>query len=241
MAVARGPRPLRGTRQARGRHDAAAVPQGVRRGPRRPPVPPVMARSRLRAAREFFSLVSQTDPNQYGKAYGLTSFFPILPGHTDALEAHLHALEPEESPLGRLPQLHMSRLHVIRGLVYQGPPQIPETLDNDYLIFTVSIDGDDRRLPARLREPCSARTRTRSSPTPSASPARATPARSRAGRSSTSATTATSSPRGRSRPSPASTRRCASRRASASWSRAPPSCRDAELQAEFRALMAGGK
>jgi hypothetical protein len=36
----------------------------------------------------------------------------------------------------------MSRLHIIRGLVYQGPPQIPETLDSDYLIFTASVDGD---------------------------------------------------------------------------------------------------
>jgi hypothetical protein len=101
-----------------------------------------MARSKLQRAREFFSLVAQTDPNQYGKAYGLTSLFPIKPGHTDELEAHLNALVPDESPLGRLPQLHMSRLHIIRGLVYQGPPQVPETLDNDYLIFTVSIDGD---------------------------------------------------------------------------------------------------
>jgi hypothetical protein len=108
-----------------------------------------MARSKLRAAREFFSLVSQTDPNRYGKAYGLTALFPILPGQTDALEAHLNGLEPEESPLARLPQLHMSRLHVIRGLVYQGPPQIPETLDHHYLIFTVSIDGE---IDAFLRD-----------------------------------------------------------------------------------------
>jgi hypothetical protein len=101
-----------------------------------------MARSRLRAAREFFSLVGQMDPNKYGKAYGLTSLFPILPGHVDELEAHLNALDVNDSPLARLPKLHLSRLHVIRGLVYQGPPQVPETLDNDYLIFTVSIDGD---------------------------------------------------------------------------------------------------
>ena len=57
-----------------------------------------MARPRLKAAREFFSLVSQTDPNKYGKAYGLTSFFPILPGHTDELEAHLDGLDPEREP-----------------------------------------------------------------------------------------------------------------------------------------------
>ena len=172
--------------------------------------------------REFFSLVSQTDPNQYGKAYGLTSLFPILPGHTDALEAHLHALDPDESPLGRLPQLHMSRLHVIRGLVYQGPPQIPETLDNDYLIFTASIDGD---IDAFLRDFASLLgpdadaifSHTVGFPGTGDSGAFARWALS------TSATTATSSPRGRSRPCPASMRRCASRRASASWSRVPPS------------------
>jgi hypothetical protein len=101
-----------------------------------------MARSPLQVLRETFSLVTQTDPNQYGKAYGLTSLFPILPGHTDELETHLNGLDVDDSPLARLPQLHMSRLHVIRDLVYQGPPQIPETLDSDYLIFTASFDGD---------------------------------------------------------------------------------------------------
>jgi hypothetical protein len=101
-----------------------------------------MARPRLRALRETFSLVTQTDPNQYGKAYGLTTLLPIVAGHTDALEAHLDGLDVDDSPLARLPQLHMSRLHVIRDLVYQGKPQIPETLDHHYLIFTASIDGD---------------------------------------------------------------------------------------------------
>jgi hypothetical protein len=101
-----------------------------------------MARSRMQALRENLRLVTQIDPNVYGKAYGITSFFPILPGHTDELDAHLSGLDVNNSPLARLPQLHMSRLHVIRDLVYQGPPQIRETLDKDYLIFTASIDGD---------------------------------------------------------------------------------------------------
>jgi hypothetical protein len=101
-----------------------------------------MARSKLRALRETFALVTQTDPNKYGKAYGLTSLFPILPGHEDELEAHLASLDPLDSPLGRLPALHFSRLHVIRDLVYQGPPQKRESLDSSYLIFTTSHDGE---------------------------------------------------------------------------------------------------
>jgi hypothetical protein len=31
---------------------------------------------------------------------------------------------------------------VIRDLVYQGPPQVPESLDQSYLIFTTSHDGE---------------------------------------------------------------------------------------------------
>jgi hypothetical protein len=92
--------------------------------------------------RDTLKLVTQLDPNKYGTAYGLTSLIPILPGHEDALEAHLASLDPLDSPLGRLSQLHFSRLHVIRDLVYQGPPQVPESLDQSYLIFTTSHDGE---------------------------------------------------------------------------------------------------
>jgi hypothetical protein len=106
-----------------------------------------MARSPLRVAREFLAIVSQTDPNAYGKAYGLTSLFPIVAGREDDLEAHLSSLDPLASPFGRLPQAHFTRLLVIRDLVYQGPPQILESLDKSYLIFTASFDGElDRYL-----------------------------------------------------------------------------------------------
>jgi hypothetical protein len=101
-----------------------------------------MARSPLRTVRETLALVTQTDPNKYGSAYGLTSLIPILPGHEDELERHLAGLDPLDSPLARLSQLHFSRLHVIRDLVYQGPPQVPESLDQSYLIFTTSHDGE---------------------------------------------------------------------------------------------------
>ncbi len=101
-----------------------------------------MARSPLRTLRETLALVTQTDPNKYGTAYGLTSMIPIVAGQEDALEAHLKSLDPLDSPLKRLSQLHFSRLNVIRDLVYQGPPQVPESLDSAYLIFTTSHDGE---------------------------------------------------------------------------------------------------
>jgi hypothetical protein len=108
-----------------------------------------MARRPLRTLRETLALVTQTDPNTYGTAYGLTSLIPIMPGHEDELEAHLASLDPLDSPLARLQQLHFSRLHVIRDLVYQGPPQAPESLESSYLIFTTSHDGE---LEPFLRE-----------------------------------------------------------------------------------------
>ena len=106
-----------------------------------------MPRSRLRAAREYLSIATQTDPNAYGNGYGLTALLPIVAGREDDLEAHLATLDPLASPFGRVPQAHFTRLLVIRDLVYQGPPQIPESLDSSYLIFTSSFDGKlDRYL-----------------------------------------------------------------------------------------------
>ncbi len=92
--------------------------------------------------RETLRLVTQLDPNKYGTAYGLTSLLPVQPGQVDALEAHLESLDPLASPFAALPQAHFVRLLVIRDLVYQGPPQVPEHLDRPYLAFTASLDGE---------------------------------------------------------------------------------------------------
>lgn len=106
-----------------------------------------MPRSPLRAAREFLAIATQTDPNAYGNGYGLTALLPIVAGREDDLEAYLATLDPLDSPFGRVPQAHFTRLLVIRDLVYQGPPQIPEGLDSSYLIYTSSFDGKlDRYL-----------------------------------------------------------------------------------------------
>jgi hypothetical protein len=92
--------------------------------------------------RETLKLVTQLDPNKYGTAYGLTSLIPVERGREDALEAVLETFDPLASPFGALPQAHFVRLLVIRDLVYQGPPQTPERLDQPYLIFTASFDGE---------------------------------------------------------------------------------------------------
>ena len=92
--------------------------------------------------REYFKIARQLDPNQYGMAYGLTTMIPVLPERVDALEAHLESLDPLASPFGALRQAHCVRLFVIRDLVYQGRPQVPEHLDQPYLAFTASFDGE---------------------------------------------------------------------------------------------------
>ena len=81
--------------------------------------------------------------NRVGGVYALTVFTPILPGHEDALRAHLAALPlGEESPLARLDQLHLSRIQIFNALVDQGPPHRRETLKRAHLLFTSTIDGD---------------------------------------------------------------------------------------------------
>jgi hypothetical protein len=81
--------------------------------------------------------------NRVGGVYALTVFTPILPGHEDALRAHLAAMPiGEESPLARLDQLHLSRIQIFDALVDQGPPHRPETLKRAHLLFTSTVDGD---------------------------------------------------------------------------------------------------
>ena len=60
---------------------------------------------------------------------------PVLAAYIDTWE------DGAASPLGRLGQLHCSRVHILDELVYQGKPQVPEPLNSAYLIFTASFDG----------------------------------------------------------------------------------------------------
>lgn len=82
------------------------------------------------------------DGNGCGDSYGLTTFAPIKAGEDDPLERYLSAMPVgPHSPLARMPQLHCSRLHILRDLVYQGGNQTPEPLLSKWLIFTASFDG----------------------------------------------------------------------------------------------------
>jgi hypothetical protein len=85
--------------------------------------------------------------NRTGGVYALTTFASILPDHKDELQAYLDAMPlGEESPLARLSQLHLSRIHIFDELVAQ-PGHAAEKLDAPQLVFTSSFDGPlDRYL-----------------------------------------------------------------------------------------------
>jgi len=81
--------------------------------------------------------------NRVGGVYALTVFTPVIPGHQHELRAHLDALPVgAESPLARLPALHLSRIQIFDALVDQGPPHRPETLKRHHLLFTSTVDGE---------------------------------------------------------------------------------------------------
>lgn len=106
-----------------------------------------MARSLRRLARFW-------DGNGCGDSYGLTTFAAIREGEEDALAHYLDGMPVgPDSPLARLSQLHCSRLHILRELVYQGGNQTPEPLNSAFLIFTASFDGG---LDEFLDDLCSA-------------------------------------------------------------------------------------
>jgi hypothetical protein len=89
--------------------------------------------------------------NRTGGVYALTTFASILPGHVDEVQRYLDTLpEGEHSPLARLSQLHLSRIHIFTELVDQ-PGHPAEKLDAPQLVFTSSFDGSLDRYIEDLR------------------------------------------------------------------------------------------
>jgi hypothetical protein len=85
-----------------------------------------------------------------GGVYALTTFAAILPGHKDELQAYLASLPlGPDSPLARLSQLHLSRIHIFDELVAQ-PGHAAEKLDAPQLVFTSSFDGSLERYCADI-------------------------------------------------------------------------------------------
>lgn len=81
--------------------------------------------------------------NRTGTAYALTTFAAIQHGRTEEVRAVIEGVgRGPQSPLARLPQLHLSRLHIFDHLIYQGPPQRRDALKSDYLVFTAVFDGE---------------------------------------------------------------------------------------------------
>ena len=64
--------------------------------------------------------------NRNGTAYALTTFTRIQDGREDELEDYLEAMpRGAASPLAKVESLHLSRIHIFRKLVHQGPPSAP--------------------------------------------------------------------------------------------------------------------
>ena len=81
--------------------------------------------------------------NRTGGVYALTTFASILPGHADEVQAYLDAMPlGPDSPLARLEQLHLSRIHIFHELVDQDGGHKVDKLDAPQLVFTSSFDGD---------------------------------------------------------------------------------------------------
>ncbi len=81
--------------------------------------------------------------NRTGGVYALTTFASILPGHAGEVQAYLDAMPlGAESPLARLSQLHLSRIHVFHELVDQDGGHRVDKLEAPQLVFTSSFDGD---------------------------------------------------------------------------------------------------
>ena len=91
------------------------------------------------------------DPNVLGGLYGLTVLTPILPGRELTLRRYLESLgKGPESPLADLSETHFARWVIIPKLAYQGPPQRPDNLRSQQLLFSSTFDGPRDLYLARL-------------------------------------------------------------------------------------------
>ncbi|MGI8806491.1 MAG: hypothetical protein ACR2KK_01295 [Acidimicrobiales bacterium] len=82
--------------------------------------------------------------NATESGYWFITLTPIIAGREAGLLSFLRALPTHAgSPLAKLPQTHFARWVVIPELVYEGPPQRPDPLKSQYLLFTSCFDGHD--------------------------------------------------------------------------------------------------
>jgi len=89
--------------------------------------------------------------NVLGNMYALTVLTPIMPGAEAGLRAYLEGLAQDESPLARLPRTHFGRWVIVDELHADPSDRKPDVLGCQYLVFSVTLDGD---LPSYLDELC---------------------------------------------------------------------------------------
>ncbi|HZE75683.1 MAG TPA: hypothetical protein VE091_10275 [Gemmatimonadales bacterium] len=89
-------------------------------------------------------------PDRKDGAYLLTVLSPIMGGQTQGV-AHAAAIRAtlcdlgkrKDTPLARIPMLHLARWVVIDDVRSQGSPAREEHLRSKYLLFTADFDGDE--------------------------------------------------------------------------------------------------
>ena len=79
--------------------------------------------------------------NRVGVVYSLTVIAPVVAGREQEARDALEALPA--GFLAGLENLHFSRIHVVSGLVFQGPQQRHrDELRASHLVFTSTFDGE---------------------------------------------------------------------------------------------------
>jgi hypothetical protein len=74
--------------------------------------------------------------------HALSILTPIAAGREGGLRRYIRSLPlGAESPLSRVPGTHFGRWLIIPQLIYEGPPQKPDSLKSQYLLFTAYFDG----------------------------------------------------------------------------------------------------
>jgi hypothetical protein len=83
-------------------------------------------------------------PSKIGQAYAYLALTAILPGRSDELREVVEAFPlGSESPFARVEQVHFARWVIVPQLVEVGPPpEVPDRLNNEYLLFSTDVDGD---------------------------------------------------------------------------------------------------
>ncbi|MGH2944095.1 MAG: hypothetical protein ACRDLN_15110 [Solirubrobacteraceae bacterium] len=89
--------------------------------------------------------------NIAGQAYSLLVLTPICPGEEDALRACLEGLDPQDSPLAKLPRTHMARWIVVADMPSPPGRHVRDPLGGQFLLFTSNFDGD---VDSYLHELC---------------------------------------------------------------------------------------